>query len=185
MNKKLVVALIALAVAFAVVRLSRDAAPVADGSFLRYQQGSSTVRLTFHSADGGKYRTVVEVAQDGGPPEVATGMTGHGETVDGLMRTGSGSYFELGPFGPLWVQPGQLKEGGSAYGSRVREIKPWHGRDVAVVSAALGMGTALRGEWYYDVATGFLVGGMKSTAVSGPGQGFELVEANVPGLVVP
>jgi hypothetical protein len=185
MNKKLVVALAALAVLFAVLRFSGGAAPVEDGSFLLYRQGGSTVRLTFHRADGGGYRTAVEVADEGGPVEVPAGMTGQDEIVDGLMRNESGSYFELGAFGPLWVQPGQLNEGGSAYGARVSEIRPWQGREVAVVSAAVGMGAALRGEWYYDVATGFLVGGMKGTAVSGLGQRFELVEANIPGLVVP
>jgi hypothetical protein len=185
MNRKLVVALAAVAVVFGVFRYSRGAAPVTDGSFLTYRQGESTIRLTFHRADGGDYRTVVELADRGEAAEVAAGMTGHDETVDGLMRTEAGSYYELGPFGPLWVQPSQLKEGGSAYGARISEFRQWQGREVAVVSAAVGLGAVLRGEWYYDVATGFLVGGMKGTAVSGPGQRFELVEADIPGLVLP
>ena len=46
------------------------------------------------------------------------------------------------------------------------------------------MGMALRGEWYYDTQTGFLVGGLKSTAVSAPGEGlvFTLTDSNLPGL---
>jgi len=85
MNKKLTVALIALAVVFAVVRFSGGAAPVADGSFLLYEQGASTVRLTFRAADGGAYRTVVEVVDEGGSAQVVAGMVGHDETVDGLI----------------------------------------------------------------------------------------------------
>ena len=51
-----------------------------------------------------------------------------------------------------------------------------------MVTAAVGM--ALRGEWYYDMQTGFLVGGTKSTAVSAPGQGlvFTLTDSNLPNL---
>ncbi len=53
-----------------------------------------------------------------------------------------------------------------------------------MVSAAVGAGMALRGEWYYDSRTGFLVGGMKNTAVSAPGQGmvFALTDSNLPDL---
>lgn len=184
MNKKVVLVLVAVAVVFGLLRFGGGKAPVADGSFLLYRQGESTVRLTFHD-DGGAYRTAVEVSYGGEPAEVATGMTGHDEVVDGLMRTESRSYFELGAFGPLWVQPSQLHEGGSAYGSRVAEMRTWRGRDVAVVKASMGMGAALRGEWSYDAATGFLVAGMMGTAVSGTGNGWELVEADIPGLVVP
>ena len=185
MRNKVLLALAASAAAVLLLRSMGGGVGLADGSFLVYRQGASTVRLTFEAASGGEYRTVVEVADEGEPPELAQGMTGHGETVDGRMRNASGAYYELGSFGPLWVQPGNLKEGGSAYGSRISGFRTWKGREVAVVAAALGMGAALRAEWHYDVATGFLVGGMKGTAVSGPGLSFELVEADVPGLVVP
>ena len=187
MKNKLVLVLAALAIAFVWLRPSKGGAPLADGSFLLYQQGESTVRLTFHRTDGGDYRTAVELSYEGEAPEVAEGMTGHGDIVGGRMRTASGGAFELGAFGPLWAPPGQLKEGGSAHGTRISEIRLWNGRDVAVVSASVGVGAALRGEWYYDVVTGFLVGGMKSTAVSAPDQGqrFELVGTNVPGLAGP
>ena len=187
MRNKFVLVLAAVAIAFLWLRSPGGSAPLADGYFLLYQQGEWTVRLTFHLADGGKFLTHVELIDEGGTPEVAEHMTGHDEIVDGRMRTASGGLFELGDFGPLWVPPRQLKEGGSAHGTRVSEIRPWNGREVAVVSASVGMGGAFRGEWYYDVVTGFLVGGMKTTAVSGPaeGQRFGLVGTNVPGLAVP
>lgn len=187
MRNKFVLVLAAVAIAFVWLRSSDGSAPLADGSFLLYQQGESTVRLTFNSTDGGKYLTHVETTYGGGTPEVAEHMTGHDEIVDDRMRTASGGPFELGSFGPLWVPPGRLKEGGSAHGTRISEIKPWNGRNVAVVSASVGMGAAFRGEWYYDLVTGFLVGGMKTTAVSGPDQAqrFELVSTNIPGLAVP
>ena len=56
--------------------------------------------------------------------------------------------------------------------------------DVGVVTASVGLGGALRGEWYYDAKTGFLVGGTKSTAVSLPGDGhfFTLTDSNLPAL---
>lgn len=187
MKKQPLAVIAVLVVALLLFRSSDGGAPLADGSFLLYQQGESTVRLTFHLEDAGDYRTVVEFSYEGEAPEVSEYMEGHDEVVNGQMRTASGGVFELGAFGPLWVSPGQLKEGGNAHGSRVSEIKPWNGRDIALVSASVGMGAAFRGEWYYDLVTGFLVGGMKTTAVSGPDQGlrFELVGTNVVGLVVP
>jgi len=187
MKNKLVLASVVLAIAYAFLRSSGGGAPLADGAYLLYQQGESTVRLTFHVEDGGDYRTVVEFSYEGEAPEVSEYMEGHDEVVDDAMRTATGGVYELGAFGPLWVAPGQLEVGGNAHGSRVSEIKPWNGRDIALVSASVGMGAAFRGEWYYDLVTGFLVGGMKTTAVSGPDQGqrFELVDTNVVGLVVP
>lgn len=187
MKNKLVLVVVVAAIAFVWLRSSGGGAPLADGAFLLYQQGESTVRLTFHLVDGDSYRTAVEITDSDGESEVAEYMTGHDETVDGRMRTASGGIFELGSFGPLWVSPGQLKEGGSAYGQRITELRSLNGRDVAVVSASVGMGAALRGEWHYDVVTGFLVSGMMSTAVSAPGQGlsFELAGTNVAGLTAP
>jgi hypothetical protein len=186
MKKKLVLVVVAAAVAFVWLRSSGGGAPLADGSFLQYRQGDAMVRLTFHLVGGDSYRSSVEITHSDGESEVGEHMSGHDETVDGRMRTASGAIFELGSFGPLWVSPGQLKEGGSAYGQRITEVRPLNGREVAVVSASVGVGAALRGEWYYDVVTGFLVAGMMSTAVSGQGQGmsFELVDTNIVGLAL-
>ena len=53
-----------------------------------------------------------------------------------------------------------------------------------MVTASAGLGGALRGEWYYDTRTGFLVGGTKSTALSLPGEVrvFTLTDSNLPDL---
>ena len=182
MKNKVVLLVACVVIAFLWFRSSRGDAPLEDGSFLLYRQGEATVRLTFHLIDGDSYRTHVEVSYADGEAEVSENMTGHGETVDSRMRTASGGILELGSFGPLWVAPGQLKEGGSAHGARVGEVRPFNGLDVGVVSASIGIGGALRGEWYYDVVTGFLVGGMMGTALSDQGQRFELVESNVVAL---
>jgi hypothetical protein len=184
MKNKLVLMVVVVAIAFVWLRSSGGGAPLADNAFLLYQQGEATVRLTFHLTDGDSYRTHVEITYGDGDTEVGESMPGHGETVNDRMRTASGGVLELGSFGPLWVTPGQVKEGGSAYGARVSEVRSFNGRDVGVVSASVGMGAALRGEWYYDVVTGFLVGGMMGTALSAQPQRFELVGSNVPGLVV-
>lgn len=49
-----------------------------------------------------------------------------------------------------------------------------------MVKASFGAGAALRGEWYYEKNTGFLVGGNRTTALSDEGEGihFVLVESN-------
>jgi hypothetical protein len=180
-NKGLLI-VVAVVIGFLWFRSSGEHAPLEDGSFLLYQQGEVTVRLTFHLTDGDSYRTHVEVTYSDGESEVSENMDGHGETVNGRMRTTDGRILELSSFGPLWVSPGQLKEGGSAYGAPVREMRSFNGMEVGVVSASVGMGGALRGEWYYEVVTGFLVGGMMGTAVSDQGQRFELVGSNVVGL---
>jgi hypothetical protein len=182
MKNKLVLLIAVAAIAFIWLRSSGGGTTLADGSFLLYQQGEATVRLTFHLQGGDAYRTHVEITYGDGETEVSESMEGHGETVDRRMRKASGGVLELGSFGPLWVAPGQLKEGGSAYGSRVSEVRTFNGREVGVVSASVGIGGALRGEWYYDVATGFLVGGRMSTALSTEGQAFQLVESNIVGL---
>lgn len=184
MKNKFVLVIAVVAIAFVWLRYSGGGAPLADGAYLLYQQGESMVRLTFHE-EGGSYRTHVEVTDSDGETEVAEYMDGHDDTVNDRLRTASGGIYELGMFGPLWVSPGQLKEGGSAHGQRINELRSFNGRDVAVVSASIGMGAALRGEWYYDVVTGFLVGGLKSTALSSEGTRFELVGTNVEGLATP
>ncbi|MEZ4425470.1 MAG: hypothetical protein R3E98_18880 [Gemmatimonadota bacterium] len=161
-------------------------APLSDGSFLTYEVGDSRVRVTFEDAGGGDFRTVGQVT-DGGRTEPADGMPGHGEIVDSRLRLRSGAPLEVASFGPIWVPPAELRAGGRVHGSPVTEVRSEGGREVAVVSASLGMGAALRGEWRYDATTGFSVGGSMCTAASGADAGlrFRLVDTNVPGLVVP
>lgn len=162
-------------------------APISDGSFLTYEIGGTEVRITFEATDGGDFRTVGQVTDGDGTVEAADGMPGHGETVSATMRTRSGAPLEVASFGPIWAPPGTLEEGGRVYGSPVVEIRREGGRDVAVIAATVGVGGALRGEWVYDVATGFAVGGSKGTAFSGEDGGlrYRLVRTNVPGLLVP
>ena len=184
MSSKIVCGWIALS---ALAGCSSGGAPISDGSFVTYEIGGTQVQITFVAADPGDFRTVAQVTESDGSVESAEGMPGHGETVGSKMRTESGSPLEVASFGPIWASPGDLKEGGRVYGSSVSAVRMEQGREVAVVSAAVGVGGALRGEWMYDTATGFSVGGAMGTAFSGPdgGQRFRLVATNVQGLVVP
>ncbi len=184
MNSKAVFWSIALV---AVAGCSSNDAPISDGSFLTYQISGTEVRITFEATSAGHFRTVGQVTEDGGGVESAEGMPGHGETVNSKMRTESGAPLEVASFGPIWASPRDLKPGGRVYGSSVSEIRRDHDRDVAVVTASAGVGGALRGEWLYDAATGFSLGGTMGTVFSGDdgGQQFRLVATDVPGLVVP
>jgi hypothetical protein len=175
--RKLVVVLVLAAAVFVWMRSSRARAPVSDGSYLAYEVGADVVRLTFTGLDGGRFLATLEYAGRGQDAEVM-----RRDTVDGRMRTPGGGIFEVGSFGPLWVPPGQVKEGGSAHGTRIAEESSWEGWDVGVVRASVGMGAALRGEWYYERSTGFLVGGYRGTAVSDQGTRFKLMDSNVEGL---
>lgn len=154
---------------------------------MTYEIGGTQVRITLEAPGGGDFRTVGQVTEDDGSVESAEGMPGHGERVNSELRTKSGGPLQVASFGPIWARPSDLKEGGRVYGSPVSEVRTEQGRDVAVVTAAVGVGGALRGEWVYDAATGFSIGGTMGTAFSGEdgGQRFRLVATNVPGLVVP
>ena len=68
-----------------------------------------------------------------------------------------------------------VKVGGNAHGDKVTEVMQWEGWDVGVVEASFGAGGALRGEWYYEKTTGFLVGGSKSTAFSDENEGLHFI----------
>lgn len=164
-----------------------DTAPVVDGSYLTYAIGGTQVQVTFEAAGGGNFTTQARVTNGDGSVEEAQGMPGHGETVGRDLRVATGAPLEVASFGPIWAPPGELTDGGRVYGSPVSEVRSEQGRDVAVVAASFGIGAAISGEWMYDVATGFSVGGTLRTAPSGAdgGQTFRLVATNVPGLVVP
>ena len=179
MKNKLVVVLLGLAIVVAWRVTSGEEAPIAEGTFLVYDVSGILMRLTFSPAEGDLFGTSLETANNG-----AFGSPREGDAVDARLRTESGGIFEVGSLGPLWVPPGQLHEGGNANGARVTEVRRWEAWEVGVVSASVGVGGALRGEWYYDTQTGFLVGGTKSTALSltGQGQVFTLTDSNLPGL---
>ncbi len=158
-----------------------EEAQIDDGTFLLYDIGGSMMRLTFSEAVGDGYSTSFEYADQHGQFGTDVTLVTQGEIVDSRMRTPDGRIFELASLGPLWVPPSEVYEGGSAHGTRIEFVRRWEHWEVGVVTAEVGMGAALRGEWYYDTRTGFLVGGLKSTAVSAPGEGlvFTLTDSNL------
>ena len=161
---------------------SSEEAPIDGGTFLVYDIDGSMMRLTFSPAAEDEFSTSLEYADEHGKFGTEELPATQGDTVDAHMRTADGQVFELASLGPLWVPPSEVHQGGRAHGTRIGDVRRWEKWDVGVVTAAVGM--ALRGEWYYDTQTGFLVGGTKSTAVSGPGQGsvFTLTDSNLPDL---
>jgi hypothetical protein len=182
-KNNLVVAVLGLVMISAWIAGSGEEAPIDDGTFLVYDIGGSVLRLTFSPTEGAEFNTRLEYADENGKFGTDELPASRGDVVDAHMRTADGQVFELASLGPLWVPPGQVHEGGSAHGTRIDEVGRWKGWDVGVVTAAVGVGAALRGEWYYDSQTGFLVGGTKSTAVSGAkGLIFTLTDSNLPDL---
>jgi len=146
-------------------------APLRDGLYLSYVYGGSTVRVTFSEIGRNRFQAIVTPG-------------GRQKEVNKRLKTTSGKVYEVGLLGPLWIPPGSVKVGGNAHGDEVVEVKHWKKWDVGVVKASFGAGGALRGEWYYEKNTGFLVGGNKSTILSGPGGGtsFVLIETNLENL---
>ena len=184
MKNKLGVALLALAIVVTWRGVSREEAPISAGTFLVYDNGGMQIRLTFSPTDDDRFDTKVSYIDEDGAYASAQPSSAPSNVVDTRMRTAAGQVFELGSLGPLWVPPNQVRKGGSAHGTQVIEVRRWGNWEVGVVTASVGLGGALRGEWYYDTRTGFLVGGTKSTAVSLPGQGvvFTLADSNLPDL---
>jgi hypothetical protein len=146
-------------------------APLKDGLYLSYDYGGSTIRVTFKELGGNKF----QAAASPGSSE---------KTVNKRLKTSSGQPYELGLLGPIWISPSAVKVGGNAHGSSVTEVKRWKKWDIGVVKASFGAGGALRGEWYYEKNTGFLVGGSRSTALTDEGDGvqFTLTESNLGSL---
>ena len=180
LKNSFVVALLGLVVMAAWQGRSREKADVEGGTFLVYDIGGSMMRLTFLPANGDEFSTSFEYADEHGQFGTDAQLATRGEVVDARMRTSDGRVFELASLGPLWVPPSEVHEGGSAHGTRIEFVRRWESWEVGVVTASVGMG-ALQGEWYYDTRTGFLVGGLKSTAVSTPSQGlvFTLTDSNL------
>ena len=181
MKNNLVLALLGLVVMATWLGRSREEADVEDGTFLVYDIGGSMMRLTFSPANGDGFSTSFEYADEHGKFGTDALLATRGDVVDARMRVSDGRAFELASLGPLWVPPSEVHEGGSAHGTRIEFVRRWENWEVGVVTAEVGMGAALRGEWYYDTRTGFLVGGLKSTTVSAPGEGlvFTLTDSNL------
>ncbi len=184
MKHTLVFALVGLVMVATWLGRSREEAPLESGTFLVYDIGGSMMRLTFSPASADEFSTSFEYADKNGTFGTDELPATQGDLVDTRMRTPDGRIFELASLGPLWVPPSEVHEGGSAHGTRIDDVRRWENWDVGVVTAGVGVGAALRGEWYYDTRTGFLVGGTKSTAASAPGEGlsFTLTDSNLPDL---
>ena len=171
MNKTILILIVVIGGLWVAFSISRPQAPLKDGLYLSCDQGGSTIRVTFNEISKNKFRATISPGDSQ-------------KVVNKRLRTTSGQAYEIGLLGPLWIPPGSVKVGGNAHGSRVVEVKRWKKWDVGVVKASFGTGAALRGQWYYEKNTGFLVGGIKSTALSAEGEGmhFVLIEANLENL---
>ena len=183
-NSKFGVAVLTLMMVIAWRAISSEEAPISAGTFLVYDNGGMEMRLTFSPAEGDRFDTDVSYGDENGSYSLGQPSSAASKVVDTRLRTANGQVFELGSLGPLWVPPNDVREGGSAHGTRVSEVRRWGNWEVGVVTASVGLGGALRGEWYYDTQTGFLVGGTKSTALSLVGEEhvFTLTDSNLPGL---
>jgi len=171
MKKTILIVIVVVIGIWAAYTFLAPKAPLRNGLYLSYDFGGSKIRVTFTEISKDKFR--------------ATVTPGNSEkVVNTRLKTESGGVYEAGLLGPLWIPPGSVKVGGSAHGDRVVEVKHWRKWDVGIVKASFGTGGALRGEWYYEKNTGFLVGGFKTTGLSGPGVGthFVLTKTNLENL---
>ena len=146
-------------------------APLKDGLYLSYDQAGSQIRVTFTEISKTKFQATVTPGNSQ-------------KIVNKRLESSGGAVYEVGLLGPLWIPPSSVKVGGKAHGSSISEVKHWKEWDVGVVKASFGVGGALRGTWYYEVNTGFLVGGNKTTVMSSQGEGIQFVlsETNLEGL---
>jgi len=147
--------------------------PLRDGDFLTYQQGIYKKLLKFHSQGAKQFNVTLNGKSIGES----------GARVDSNLLTPEGNVLELPSLGPLWIPIENVKKGGNAHGDRITEVKQWKAWQVGVVKASFGGGGALRGEWYYDHATGFLVGMKRASVVDPTGSIYTLVETNISGLL--
>lgn len=170
--KKIVIILVVVIGLWIIWSIIGSKTPLDDGLYFKYDFEGSEISVTFEKIDKSKFRAI-------------TSPGGGKEIVDRKLKTPDGRVFELGLIGPIWIPPNSVKVGGNAHGDRIDETKQWKGWDIGVVRASFGAGGAVRGEWYYEKTTGFLVGGSKSTALSMDGEAanFVLVETNLPDLL--
>ncbi len=172
----------AAAAFFAGCTLFGDQAPLKDGLYLTYDFDGSITRVRFEKVSSNKFRAIV----DFGDPEDDSGYrppAAKPVIVDTKLNKENGGTFEVGNLGPLWIPPSSVKPGGYAHGDTVDSVKHWKKWDVGVVKASFGSG-ALRGEWYYEKETGFLVGGNRSSVMdeTDGGTDFILTDTNLEGL---
>ena len=157
-----------------------EKAPLSDGLYLNYDYGGSSIRVTFSGIDADTFYVTL-----GSGPEVDNeDISDQNKTiVDKRLKTERGTVYEAGILGPLWIPPSAVKDGGRAHGDEVTEVREWNGWEVGVIRANFGQG-ALRGEWYYDKDTGFLVGGMRASIMNADEGGtvFILDDSNLDSL---
>ena len=154
---------------------------MSDGLYLDYDFGGSGIRVTFSEIDADSFSATLSfgVEEDSGPDSVSAQTR---EIVNRKLKTERGTVYVAGILGPLWIAPSEVKKGGNAHGDSVAEVREWNGWEVGVVKA--GFGGALRGEWYYDKETGFLVGGMRVSIMNADAGGtvFILDDSNLASL---
>ena len=172
------------------ISCSKPQAPLADDNTLTYVQGSSVLEVRFSKVDDTHFSAEVRRRGRDGTFALAKGLIeGTQEAsvvVDRRLRTQSGSVLEVNVLGPMWVAPDQIKVGGKAQeGSidRVGAVKSWRRWIVGEVKASFGVGKALRGTWYYEKKTGFLVGMHRASIVDPKGALYVLQSSTVPGLM--
>ena len=146
--------------------------PLEDGLYLEYDIAGSPLRLTFAKAGGGDFTATLTA---GDAP------AGQPVTVDRSLKKKTGAPYGPDMLGPVWIPPSSVTKGGNAHGDTVDEVRQWQGWQVGVVRAGFGRG-AVRGEWYYEKNTGFLVGGKHATIINEAGTPFVLTGTNLPGL---
>jgi hypothetical protein len=168
MKKITVILIVAITGVWAAFSLLAPQAPLTDDLHLTYNYAGSTIRVTFSEISKNRFRAIVSPGKSE-------------KIVNKQLKTNGGRVYEVESLGPLWIPPSSVKVGGHAHGENVAEVKRWKEWDVGVVKASFGVGGALRGEWYYDKNTGFLVGGSRSNPLSGRGDGihFILIETNL------
>ena len=174
--------IIAATTLLAACSFSGDQAPLEDGLYLTYDFGGSITRVRFEKIDSSRFRATVAFGDPGDDtgyhPPAAKPVV-----VDRKLKAEDGTTFEVGDLGPIWIPPSSVKKGGYAHGDTIQTVKHWKNWDVGVVKASIG-GGALRGEWYYEKKTGFLVGGNRSSVMDDTdgGTDFVLTDTNLEGL---
>lgn len=159
-----------------------EQAPLEDGLFLSYDFAGSIIRVTFSEIDTDKFYATLTFGTDEKSFSNQASAKNR-KIVNKKLKTERGTVYEAGSLGPIWIPSSSVKKGGNAHGDPIREVKEWNGWEVGMVKASFGRG-ALRGEWYYDKDTGFLVGGMRASVMDAEDGGtfFILDDSNLDSL---
>lgn len=159
-----------------------EQASLEDGLYLSYDFAGSKIRVTFTEIDENQYYASLTFGSDKNDFSELANVENR-KFVNKKLKTERGTVYEAGSLGPVWIPPSSVKKGGNAHGDKISEVRKWNGWDVGVVQADFGRG-ALRGEWYYEKNTGFLVGGMRASVMDDTDGGtfFILEDSNLANL---